>query len=1251
VNRKKICKALLAISAFAGLLLVLVLALPLWFPWLLRPLAASHGFRYLDYTRKGYSRFELTNVTFTNQASVLSAKRVAAFVPSVWFWRLCLSRANQPYVTAEEWKWQIQPALNRNSRSPEASVTAAYLQTEQVFRGLNRWLPHAALKDGSLEARGERFRFPQANWDHQKLSGDVIWQKEHGEVVADFRPAHGSVIEISCKSLPLHARVLITRQGEGLLLQSTNGWLTNQVIARAYFPKSGFVPDTAEFHAKSFSIPPPVLGFKGYKNVEGDLSLHWLTNQFKVEITAHASPVNGVRFPPLDVNVSASGNTQSATIQKLKIVAPGLEATLKESATVQYASPYLTEQATLQVALNLEQQHWALAKGRLNGQVEFRPGQGALPESTFTLNGSRIEYSDWGAGRYALAPGTVSPQNPGRNIQTKAVALQGELVWPELRLTQARAETPDGSILSLQGIADLNSRMIYYGQISYQGGALKTWLPEGFTFDQAKISGTVEGAWTNLTHSGQAQFKALKIPFAPLMDFSGTWKGERLRLDPVQLSLRMGKSALDLNGAVDFETKARVLQIATATFHQNGVQKLSSKTPFQIQQSASTTNGMRTSRIDLTPVQLTGSSGTIEADGTLLWPEQGHVNATIQQLELSTFADLLPFVTNHALIRNLEFAGGWSNGPALFQMALSGEAQVSAGRSLALDGRWRGESDGLHVDALSISEHNLPVASLQGVLPVKFRPGNTNGWLEADAKAPLALHADVSPNVFSEIFKTAGLLLKNPEFHTALEGTLENPKGRVQFAASRLQFTRTNQHLPPLDNLRLSGVVDQKTARIESLNFKVAEQPVIFWAEVPLDDSFWSTMPRARYLPDWRKAKAQLKVDHAQVAAFGPYLPKVLSPEGELDGELLLVPGGNLDGALTLSKARTLPIGSLGAVRDILVRLRFNGRKALLEATADLGGNPMPVTGIIDLNGADWLQGQLPPFELKVVAAKAPLSRTPELILKSDLNLAVSYDGKSPVTISGNVNLRDGYYLRDLGGLTSSRVSTPTRRPPYFSIEQEPLANWRLRLNVTGEKFLKVRSPLFNGEVSTALRLQGTLREPMATGELKVNSGEIRFPFATLPITQGLLLLTSENPYRPQVTVAAAARAFGYDIKLDLSGFADQPVVQFSSTPALSSEQILLMVSAGELPRGELAFSNTQKAQRLALFVGKDLLSELGFSGDASRLTIRSGEDISEAGRPTYSVEYKLERNWSVIGEYDRFNDFNLMLKWRFYSH
>jgi translocation and assembly module TamB len=110
-------------------------------------------------------------------------------------------------------------------------------------------------------------------------------------------------------------------------------------------------------------------------------------------------------------------------------------------------------------------------------------------------------------------------------------------------------------------------------------------------------------------------------------------------------------------------------------------------------------------------------------------------------------------------------------------------------------------------------------------------------------------------------------------------------------------------------------------------------------------------------------------------------------------------------------------------------------------------------------------------------------------------------------------------------------------------------------------------------------------------------------------------------------------------------------VLQFSSTPPLNSEQIVLMVSAGEVPRGTLVLTPQQKAQTVAVFFGRDLLARLGLGDDSEdRLTFQSGEQVSEQGRPTYNVEYKLTDRWSLVGEYDRFNAFNAGLKWRVYS-
>ena len=78
--------------------------------------------------------------------------------------------------------------------------------------------------------------------------------------------------------------------------------------------------------------------------------------------------------------------------------------------------------------------------------------------------------------------------------------------------------------------------------------------------------------------------------------------------------------------------------------------------------------------------------------------------------------------------------------------------------------------------------------------------------------------------------------------------------------------------------------------------------------------------------------------------------------------------------------------------------------------------------------------------------------------------------------------------------------------------------------------------------------------------------------------------------------------------------------------------------------------SLSQRAGTVALFFGKNLLSQFGLGGQGDRLTVRTGEEITDTGRPTYHVEYKLSNRWYLVGEYDQFNEFNAGLKWRIYS-
>jgi len=83
-------RVLLGLGIFLAAVAVLLVALPLWLPWLMRPIAARNGARYAHYERVGYRRFAVEGVVFTNDAIRFRAERLEGLVPSVRY-RLILS--------------------------------------------------------------------------------------------------------------------------------------------------------------------------------------------------------------------------------------------------------------------------------------------------------------------------------------------------------------------------------------------------------------------------------------------------------------------------------------------------------------------------------------------------------------------------------------------------------------------------------------------------------------------------------------------------------------------------------------------------------------------------------------------------------------------------------------------------------------------------------------------------------------------------------------------------------------------------------------------------------------------------------------------------------------------------------------------------------------------------------------------------------------------------------------------------------
>jgi len=338
-------------------------------------------------------------------------------------------------------------------------------------------------------------------------------------------------------------------------------------------------------------------------------------------------------------------------------------------------------------------------------------------------------------------------------------------------------------------------------------------------------------------------------------------------------------------------------------------------------------------------------------------------------------------------------------------------------------------------------------------------------------------------------------------------------------------------------------------------------------------------------------------------------------------------------------------------VQQIEADLLLRGKEVHFENVSGVfGGERLSLGGKVDLSAESVAKGY-PDLDLSIAGYNVPLARNPDVILRSDLNLRVTNGPNRIPVVRGTANLRDSFLLRDITTLVPGRVARPERRPPYFSLTHDPIDDWMLDVRVRGEEFMRVRSPFFQGVASATFHVTGTMVEPIALGEASVSQGTIIFPFATLAVRQALVSLTSENPYLPNIFVVASGRAFGFDVRMEAEGPADEPVIEFSSVPSLTSEQIVLMLTTGQIPREDFGFSSEDRAGRLAFFLGKSLWSKLNPGRPAEeRLTIRSGEDVTEQGKQTYEVEYKLNDRWSLVGEYNRFGDLNANVKWRIFS-
>jgi translocation and assembly module TamB len=1220
------------------------LALPLWLPWVLGPGAAKAGVRYSSYEREGYGRFVLHAVQYRGHGVEFRAGRVEGLLPFGWLWERYAAPDRTTFVLVEAWSLRLtsetQQASARSSptdRKTNSVVTVLREARTNLFL-VESWVPRAELRRGIVQLPSGQLELPALHWMAGQLTGEIVAPALGQRASFQAKLPVNASWQLSTSVRPLQAEVDLTFQSEAdrVEMQGAILWRTNRMAVTAEFPEQGWPPRVASVTADKFRIPASLLGLGGYQDLSGSLAARWTNGQFRIDLNAQAQPVPTAQgaLSPVTAALRASGDTNLVRVEEATLRAPWLRAELSQGAAFDFKGHMLSAEVLFRLQAELSQQPWIKARGALTGGALIRRSTREFPDVAVELSGKGLE---------------------SVGLRADTLDVKGSLSWPWMEISRAEVHFAEGASAALIGKGNLQDRFLTNGVLHLEGKLGAKLLPAGIDYQRVLVHADFRGPINRLSHSGLLEVDGLLVPSSTNLNVRAQWRGKQTDLEHFTASVSAGKTLLSMGGSAQAEQGQAGLRFEELSLTQANELLYTLDRPFSVSLDRDQLRSKAASRqwlLVLQPVHWQGPQRSLALEADIAWPSHGTFRGAVERFDTALFAGLFRTAPPSFRLDQLNLAGQWSNGPVQFQMEARGELPVKDQKALAAQVRAHGDAQGLVVEQFQVTSGPVSVISGQGSFPLRVDPTNSSRVLVIDDRQPVEVHALTAPNqvFWDEIAAWTRVGLADPRVQLDVSGPLRAPTGKLTatVAAIRPQGLWTNRELPRMENLRAQLDLTSAAVRLETLQLLLEGQPVALSGYVPLGTDYSTDW---RQFFQWQQATGLVRVADAQIGPFARFFPKTLSPQGNLDVNLAIRTNLQFEGQVFVRGAATRPLASLGAVDNLESRLQIAGRRVEIHTfTGTLGGEPFGVTGTVDL-GQRNLDTGLPRLALKIRGQSIPLARQPDLILRSDLDLAISNQTNQPAGISGSVRLRDSVFLSDLRVLIPGKVAQPLQRPPFFSIDLEPLADWTLDLRVRGEKFLKVRSPFFRGEVSSDLKLEGTLREPMMIGEVTINSGGVQFPFANLDVTQGLVSFTSADPYRPRLFVTAGARTLGYDVKMEVSGPADAPVIQFTSTPPLSSEQVLLMVTTGELPQQGSSVSAQQRASRLALFLGRNLLSEFGSGqGGADRLTIRSGEDISDQGKQTYSLEYRLSKDWSIVGEYDRFGAFNAELKWRVYS-
>jgi translocation and assembly module TamB len=1185
-------------------------------PWWLEPVLVragrTLGAHFGGYQRIGYARFALLDVEVHQPGVQVAASRIEADTPLVWLFRRCTGQPRE--ISVDRWDVTVETE-NGEPAIPNAITASGWLPLREfLFRvamGVDHWLPRAKIGAGRVHWPGGGLAIASGTWAAQTLAvKDLAFGPLKANATLAFLPGEDA-LRLAVRTIGRNCSANLESRGRNITGNLTV-WAQDSALS-ARFGEHGWLPSEAILTADAWQVTGERLRIgELYATVRGHGRIEWRDGHFTAAAGVNAEPVMGKPAPPFEASLSGYGDSQTFTMEKLTARLPGIIADLSGPVTIDRRGRFRRDAAAFSVKLDLAKLPLSHATGTLDGEARLVAGVAQPPVVAFTLNARDVAVGD---------------------VDFGVVNLAGRFAWPRVEIT-AGTITTAGSKITWSGGWDFQTKEILGGTVAAEvhRATVARWLPAQPDFQAISINARFSGPLANLTHAGEAHAEGVMLPGLNPVAMAMTWSGRGDAIEDFSAKATAGTTTIAAEGAAT-PKEFRLTRLAFAR----------GETTYLKLMAPTTVRWSPTWQID--GFQLSGAG---DLGASLTSGKTGFIKIAMHEILSAWFTELVALPGPPWRVNSLAITGEWDRGPMTFSVTGDGAVDLGGGRTAAVAVAAKGDPKGLWVDALRATEGATTIFTASGQIPVVFTPWAVPSvQIEPGGRLIIEAAMDSNTAFWGKITELTGVEFKEPHATAHVTGTWARPLGEIRVKAAQVAMDkkRFRRPLPALDSLDIVLTGDRGVLNLDTFSARIEGQEIRAQGRLPIDDS-WDKVRQDPLAFAQGNAAVHLEVPDAELAAFAPFMSPYLAPKGRLQMDVNYGPGGSLKGFLKLHDAASRPFGSIGVLQDITADLQMSGHSLELRGvTATAGGQPVTLSGsiVFSADGA-------PSYEVALRGDNLPFIRQTGLLMRGDLYLKLHTPATGPTALSGTVLLRDSLFLSDVRAFLPGVIFGEGAQPPYFAVNTPPFSAWTLDVDIRGNRFMRLRTPVFNGVASARFHLGGTLGEPRSIGEVVIDDGQVLLPFANFAVKQGSLRITEEDPYKLALFVRGKARFNGYDLTIEITGAAEAPSIVFTSNPALDSDQLLKMIMTGAPPSNGTGYSSTQRFARLGAYLGQGLLGSFGVDPARSdRLSVVPGETISDQGRETYTVEYKLTDRWKSVGEYDQFDDYNIGLKWRLF--